>query len=201
MISIIDYGMGNLRSVQKAFQYLGYEAEVTNKKNIILSSSHVVLPGVGAFEDAMNALYEQELIDTIKSQISSGKPFLGICLGMQLLFDKSYEHGEHSGLSIFDGEVVKFNLDNKYKVPHMGWNKIDIKQGEIFDKNKINQYVYFVHSYYAAPKDAAIIAATTNYGNDFTSAVCKDNVYATQFHPEKSGDTGLEMLRKFGDIS
>lgn len=200
MISIIDYGMGNLRSVQKAFEYLGYQVVITDEYDVINNSSHVILPGVGAFDDAMKALRKRDLIGTIKKQIKSGKPFLGICLGMQLLFDKSYENGEHEGLKIFSGDIVKFNLDNNLKVPHMGWNKIDVKKGNIFDEDLDNQYVYFVHSYHVLKESKDIIAIKTNYGYEFTSAIAKDNVYATQFHPEKSGDIGLMMLKKFGEL-
>jgi glutamine amidotransferase len=201
MISIIDYGMGNLRSVQKAFEYLGYDAVITDNKKTISDASHIVLPGVGAFKDAIEALDAHGLVDTISNSIDSGKPFLGICLGMQLLFEKSYENGEYNGLSILEGEVVKFNLSSDYKVPHMGWNKIDVKKGNIFCSDEKDQYVYFVHSYHVVPTDEDVIATTTNYGYDFTSAVCKDNVFATQFHPEKSGKTGLKMLKRFGELS
>ncbi|MCK5130238.1 MAG: imidazole glycerol phosphate synthase subunit HisH [Clostridiales bacterium] len=200
MISIIDYGMGNLRSVQKAFEYLGYEAIITHDSNAIDNASHVVLPGVGAFQDAIKALVNRNLVSTIEKQIDAGKPFLGICLGMQLLFEKSYEHGEHKGLGIFNGEIVRFDLSSDYKVPHMGWNEIKIKQGEIFDQDKDDQYVYFVHSYHVKTKDRNIVAATTEYGYEFVAAVCKDNIFATQFHPEKSGDTGLAMLKRFGEL-
>lgn len=200
MIAVIDYGMGNLRSVQKAFEYLGYEAQITDDSAIIDSASHVVLPGVGAFGDAMDALHKQDLSETIKSQVEKGKPFLGICLGMQLLFDKSYEHGEFEGLGIVSGEVKKFVLPKKYKVPHMGWNKLKVLHGELFDKDDAHQYVYFVHSFYCDPSDKDITAATGNYGIDFCAAVAKDNVFATQFHPEKSGDIGLNMLKKFGEL-
>lgn len=200
MISIIDYGMGNLRSVQKAFEYLGHDAIITSDKKAINDASHIVLPGVGAFKDAIDALRQHELIGTIQSSVNSGKPFLGICLGMQLLFEKSYENGKYNGLSILKGDVVKFDIGSEYKVPHMGWNKINIKNGKIFDKENKDQYVYFVHSYHVVPNDENIIATTTNYGYDFTSAVCKDNILATQFHPEKSGETGLKMLKKFGEL-
>ena len=200
MIAVIDYGMGNLRSVQKAFEFLGYDAFITNEKEEIDSASHVVLPGVGAFGDAMDALNRLDLSDTIKKQVRKGKPFLGICLGMQLLFDKSYEHGEFEGLGIIGGEVKKFVLPVEYKVPHMGWNKLNVVGGALFDKNDAHQYVYFVHSFYCDPGDDTVIAAKANYGIDFCAAVAKDNVFATQFHPEKSGDTGLEMLKKFGEL-
>ena len=200
MISIIDYGMGNLRSVQKAFEFLGYDAQITDKTDVIDNASHVVLPGVGAFGDAMTALRGKELVGTIQSQVKKGKPFLGICLGMQLLFDKSYEHGEFEGLKIVSGEVRKFELPAEYKVPHMGWNKLNVVRGDIFDKNDAHQYVYFVHSFYCDPGSLNVTAATANYGIDFCAAVADGNVFATQFHPEKSGDTGLEMLKKFGEL-
>jgi glutamine amidotransferase len=200
MITIIDYGMGNLRSVQKAFEFLGYEAMVTDDKNKIEDASHLILPGVGAFGDAMKALDELGFVETIQNEVKKGKPFLGICLGMQLLFDKSYEHGEFEGLSIVPGEVKRFQLPAEYKVPHMGWNKINIQQGELFDKDEKDQYVYFVHSYYCDPKDKEYTAATSNYGIEFCAAVAYENVFATQFHPEKSSKTGLNMLRKFGEL-
>lgn len=200
MIAIIDYGMGNLRSVQKAFEFLGYDAQITDKNDIIDNASHVVLPGVGAFGDAMDALRRKNLVQTIQNQVKAGKPFLGICLGMQLIFDKSYEHGEFQGLGIISGEVKKFELPAEYKVPHMGWNKLNVVQGAIFDKNDAHQYVYFVHSFYCDPSDGKVTAATASYGTDFCAAVAEGNVFATQFHPEKSGDTGLEMLKKFGEL-
>ena len=200
MIAVIDYGMGNLRSVQKAFEFLGYEAEITDNPDIIDNASHVVLPGVGAFGDAMEALNKHGYVEAIKRQVKKGKPFLGICLGMQLLFDKSYEHGEFEGLGIIPGEVVKFELPQEYKVPHMGWNKLNVKQGAIFNKEESHQYVYFVHSFYCVPNDINTIAASADYGKEFCAAVAHDNVFATQFHPEKSGKIGLEMLEKFGEI-
>lgn len=199
MIAIIDYGMGNLRSVQKAFEFLGYEAVITKDSDVLDQASHVVLPGVGAFGDAMKALESRGLIKPIKKQVKSGKPFLGVCLGMQLLFDKSYEHGEFEGLGIVPGEVVKFDLPAEYKVPHMGWNKLDVMQGEIFDKKDTHQYVYFVHSYHCVPSDKKMIAANANYGEDFCAAVAYKNIFATQFHPEKSGEIGLKMLKEFGE--
>ena len=200
MIAIIDYGMGNLRSVQKAFEYLGYDAQITDSTAVMDSASHIVLPGVGAFGDAMASLNSLGFPDTLKAQVKKGKPFLGICLGMQLLFDKSYEHGEFEGLGIVPGEVVKFELPKEYKVPHMGWNKLDVKRGAIFDAQKQDQFVYFVHSFYCVPQKKESIAATASYGIDFCAAVAQDNVFATQFHPEKSGEIGLDMLRKFGEL-
>ncbi len=200
MITIIDYGMGNLRSVQKAFEFLGYEAQITDDKNKIKDASSLVLPGVGAFGDAMDALDKRELIDVIPNEVKKGKPFLGICLGMQLLFEKSYEHGEFLGLGIIPGEVKRFMLPNEFKVPQIGWNKLNIIQGEIFDKEQKDQYVYFVHSYYCDPNEKKYIAATSNYGVEFCAATAYDNVFATQFHPEKSSETGLNMLKKFGEL-
>ena len=200
MIAIIDYGMGNLRSVQKAFEFLGYDAIVTSESAKIDDASHVILPGVGAFGDAMQALNKKGFVETIQKQVKKGKPFLGICLGMQLIFDKSYEHGEFEGLKIINGEVKKFELPSEYKVPHMGWNKIDVKQGDIFDMEDKDQYVYFVHSFYCDPSDNNLTAATADYGINFCAAIAHNNVFATQFHPEKSGDTGLKMLKKFGEL-
>jgi glutamine amidotransferase len=200
LIAVIDYGVGNLKSVQKAFEFLGYEAQVTDDKNRIDNASHVILPGVGAFGDAMDALNKLDLVQVIQNQVRKGKPFLGICLGMQLLFDKSYEHGEFEGLSIIPGEVKRFQLPSEFKVPHMGWNRLTVSQGELFDKSEENQYVYFVHSYYCDPSDKSYTAATANYSIDFCAAVAHENVFATQFHPEKSSDTGLKMLKKFGEL-
>ncbi len=200
MIAIIDYGMGNLRSVQKAFEYLGYDAQITDSTAVMDSASHIVLPGVGAFGDAMDSLNRHDFPETLKAQVKKGKPFLGICLGMQLLFNKSYEHGEFEGLGIVPGEVVKFELPKEYKVPHMGWNKLDVKRGTIFDAQKQDQFVYFVHSFYCVPQKEESIAALSSYGIDFCAAIVQENVFATQFHPEKSGDIGLDMLRKFGEL-
>ena len=209
MIAIIDYGMGNLRSVQKGFERVGREAVVTSDAKTILSASKVVLPGVGAFPDCMRNLREYGLIEAVLQSISSGKPFLGICLGLQLLFTESEEFGISKGLDIIKGRVVRFKgpeFDNRQsatnilKVPHMGWNSISIRRrppalADIPD----NSHVYFVHSFHVVPEDKGVIATTTPYGIEFVSSVWKDNVFAVQFHPEKSQTLGLSILKRFGE--
>ncbi len=198
-IAIIDYGMGNLKSVYKAFLSLGLEAQVTSDPKEILRADKVVLPGVGAFKDAMHELRRSGLTDAIYETVEQGKPFLGICLGMQLLFDKSYEYGEVEGLKLLKGEIVK--LDVPLKVPHMGWNTLNFTKKEpLFTGLNDDSYVYFVHSYYLETKED-IISSTTNYGKEIAVSVQKDNIFATQFHPEKSGDIGLRMLKNFGGMS
>lgn len=197
-IAIIDYGMGNLKSVYKAFLSLGLEATVTSNPKEILSADKVVLPGVGAFKDAMTELTRSGLTDAVYETVEKGKPFLGICLGMQLLFDKSYEYGEVEGLKLLRGEIVK--LDVPLKVPHMGWNTLKItKKDPLFTGVAENSYVYFVHSYYLETTED-IVSSCTTYGKEIAVAVQKDNIFATQFHPEKSGDIGLQMLKNFGGI-
>jgi len=209
MIAIIDYGMGNLRSVQKGFERMGHEAVVTREPKQILSASKVVLPGVGAFPDCMRNLEEYGLIDAVHRSIESGKPFLGICLGLQLLFTEGEEFGVHKGLDIIKGRVVRFAgpqfgdrqaTSNNLKVPHMGWNSITIKRRppalqDVAD----NSHVYFVHSYYVVPEDKGVIATTTTYGTEFCSSIWKDNIFASQFHPEKSQAVGLSILKRFGE--
>jgi glutamine amidotransferase len=198
MIVIVDYGMGNLRSVQKGFEKVGHTATVTSDPDLIRSASKVVLPGVGAFGDAMQELRKRELVEPVKLAIAEGKPFLGICLGLQLLFDVSYEGGTYEGLGVLPGEVVRFELPHEYKVPHMGWNQLQIRRpAPILAGLAEGTHVYFVHSYYAVPRQSQDIAAETDYGRPFTSAVWRDNVFATQFHPEKSQADGLKILRNF----
>lgn len=199
MIAIIDYGMGNLRSVQKAFEFLGFNAQVTDNNQTLKDASHIVLPGVGAFADAAACLKKSGMQDTMLNEIKKGKPFLGICLGMQLLFDKSFENGEYEGLSLIPGDVVQFDVTG-LKVPHMGWNNLVVKDNVLFDSQGADKYVYFVHSYHAAhvPKD--YIIGEADYGYRFTAAVAKDNIFGLQFHPEKSGDAGLDMLKRFGGL-
>ena len=202
MIAIIDYGMGNLRSVQKGFERMGHEALVTSDARTILNASKVVLPGVGAFPDCMRNLQEYGLIDAVQKSISSGKPFLGICLGLQLLFTESEEFGISKGLDIIRGRVVRFKVQNStFKIPHMGWNSISIKRrspalADIPD----NSYFYFVHSFYVMPDDKSVIATSTPYENNFVSSIWKDNIFAVQFHPEKSQEIGLKVLRNFSKI-
>jgi len=202
MIAIIDYGMGNLRSVQKGFERMGREAVVTRDPRTILDASKVVLPGVGAFPDCMRNLDELGLIEPVKKSIASGKPFLGICFGLQLLFTESEEFGFSKGLDIIKGRVVRFNIqDPTFKIPHMGWNTLRIKRrppalADVPD----NSHFYFVHSFYVVPEDAGVIATTTDYGIEFVSSVWKDNVFACQFHPEKSQALGLSILKRFGEM-
>ena len=207
MIAIIDYGMGNLRSVQKGFEKVGHKAIVTSDPATIKDASHIVLPGVGAFPDCMRNLDEKGLLDIVPKVINSGKPFLGICLGLQLLFTESEEFGIHKGLDIIKGRVVKFDFSaqsleaSHLKVPHMGWNTVAVKRRppamEGIDEGA---YFYFVHSYYVVPEDEKVVATTTAYGVEFASSIWKDNLFATQFHPEKSQEKGLRILKNFGDI-
>ncbi len=200
MLAIIDYGAGNLRSVQKACELLGAEAVITSSASVIEQADHVILPGVGAFGDCMQSLKKTGLVDTVKKVAQSGKPFLGICLGMQLLFDSSEETPGVEGLGIFRGEIVKIPKQEGYKIPHMGWNSLQFpKETPLFQGLPDNPFVYFVHSFYAKPEDTSMIAATTDYCGELTVAIRKDNIFATQFHPEKSGDVGLAILQNFLD--
>ncbi len=203
MIAIVDYGMGNLRSVQKAFEAVGHQAMVTREHSKIADASHVVLPGVGAFGDCMNNLIRYELDTPIRQAISSGKPFLGICLGLQLLFTKSEEFGSHQGLGILAGTVKRFAPSSVMpgrKIPHMGWNTISFEQqSPLLHDIPPASHVYFVHSYYVVPQDSAVTCTTTEYGNSFVSSVYKDNIFASQFHPEKSQQVGLQLFRNFGN--
>ncbi|MEK6600188.1 MAG: imidazole glycerol phosphate synthase subunit HisH [Deltaproteobacteria bacterium] len=203
MIAIIDYDMGNLRSVQKGFERVGHNCIITRNPEDISNASHVVLPGVGAFKNCMDNLKNYGLIEPILNAIKSGKPFLGICLGLQLLFSESEEFGKHKGLDVIKGKVVRFPSEHPVplKIPHMGWNDIKIKNRPAVLKDiPDGSYFYFVHSYYVAPEDADIIATTTFYGIDFASSIWKDNIFACQFHPEKSQKTGLKILKNFGDM-
>ncbi|WP_066683776.1 imidazole glycerol phosphate synthase subunit HisH [Christensenella intestinihominis] len=199
MIAVIDYGMGNLRSVEKAFQYLGFDVCVTDRKQDLQDASHIVLPGVGAVADALASLSRRGLTGEIIRQAESGKPFLGICLGMQLLFKKSYENGEYEALGLVSGEVKPFR-SNGMRVPHMGWNSLKITDNPLFKNGGEEQYVYFVHSYHADGVPEENVIARTEYGYEFVSAVQKDNLFGLQFHPEKSGETGLAMLKNFGGL-
>jgi len=207
MIAVIDYGMGNLRSVQKGFEKVGHDAVVTSDPKAILDASHVVLPGVGAFPDCMRNLTQMGLVDTVHRVIDSGRPFMGICLGLQLLFEEGEEFGVHPGLGVLKGRVVRFptevpnNAEEIYKIPHMGWNRLHIKrQAPHLADVAEGSYVYFVHSFYVSPAEPGVAATTTDYGIEFVSSVWKDNVFATQFHPEKSQGLGLSILKRFGEI-
>lgn len=198
-IAIINYGMGNLRSVQKALEFLGYRAEITDKKLKIKGASAVILPGVGAFPKAMDELEKRDLIETIKIAVKSGKLFLGICLGMQILFSESEEFGLVKGLDIIKGKVVRFKKG--LKVPHMGWNQVDIKKNSDFFRGiPDNSFMYFVHSYYCKPTKKDVVLTMTDYGQKFASSIYQDNLFACQFHPEKSQKWGLKLLSNFGDL-
>jgi len=200
MIAIVDYGMGNLRSVEKGFKKVGVVAKVTSSPNDIDDADAVVLPGVGAFRDCIRNLTDLSLTDSIAKAIRKGKPYLGICLGLQVLFSESEEFGRCKGLDIFRGKVVRFQI--KEKVPHMGWNNVRItNRPPILSAVPDDSFFYFVHSYYVVPDDKAIVAATTDYGVSFTSMIWKDNVFATQFHPEKSQELGLKVLAGFGEFA
>jgi len=199
MIAIIDYGMGNLRSVQKGLERVGFEAIVTREVSEILSARGVVLPGVGAFSACMENLGKFGLIEPICRIVREKKPFLGICLGFQLLFSESEEFGKQKGLDLFAGKVVGFHADENLKVPHMGWNRIEKKTDSPFLEGISNgDYVYFVHSFYVVPDDRSIVATTTDYGDSFVSSIATDRLFACQFHPEKSQELGLRILANFG---
>ena len=200
MISIVDYGMGNLRSVKKAFESLGFLPTVTSNPEEILNSGGLVLPGVGAFGDCMKNLEEYNLIEPIRLFIKDGKPFLGICLGLQLLFEESEESPDVNGLGILKGKVVRFPRfdEGRLKVPHMGWNQVDARRPlPILKGIPVGSWFYFVHSYFPEPEDSTVIAGITHYGIEFTSAIEKDNIFACQFHPEKSSTLGLRILENF----
>lgn len=199
MIAIIDYGMGNLRSVSKAFEAVGHQAVVTRDARVIGNASHVVLPGVGAFGDCMANIEQYGLVEPIRAAIQSGKPFLGICLGLQVLFSESEEFGLHKGLDIIPGKVRRFVAGPTLKVPHIGWNQVHLQRTcPLFDGVTDGAEWYFVHSYFVDPSDQHVVAATTTYGSSFVSSVWKDNVVACQFHPEKSQVVGLQLIKNFG---
>ena len=197
MITILDYGEGNIRNVERAFQTLNQDVLVSNSVNDIEKATILVVPGQGAFKQAMSQLKKLNLIDPIKNHINAGKKFLGICLGFQILFESSEEHGNIKGLGILPGHFKKIESAS-LKVPHMGWNQVNIQnQSKLYKDIKNDSYVYFVHSYYVTNSDERIIASTTNYEQSFISAIQKNNLWATQFHPEKSGDIGLNILKNF----
>jgi len=207
MITIIDYEMGNLRSVEKAFEMLGYAARVSNNPEDLLTTDKIVLPGVGAFRDCINNLRAGGFVEPLLQHVESGKPLLGICVGMQMLFDESEEFGRHQGLGLVPGKVVRFPTDmteggERLKVPHMGWNNIQIqKPSPIFKDTADGSFVYFVHSYYCAADNPSDVAATCRYGEvEFCASVWRDNLMATQFHPEKSQAVGLDIFDQFGRI-
>lgn len=202
MIAIIDYGAGNIQSVYKALKFIGADCKVTSDKDEILNADGAILPGVGSFGDAMDTMTKRGIKDTIIEYTKSGKPFLGICLGLQLLFPESEETPGVKGLDIFKGTITKIpNQNRTLKIPHMGWNNISIKQKNgIFKGIEGKPYVYFVHSFYLKAQDKDIVAATTQYGVEIDAAVQKGNIIATQFHPEKSGEVGLKMLKNFVEM-
>ncbi len=202
-IGIVDYGMANLRSVQKAFESVGVAARVISTAEEIARMDRVVLPGVGAFADAVRTLREKELAGPILRHIESGKPFLGICLGLQMLFEVGYEDGVHQGLGVLKGKCIRFDVDSEIglKVPHMGWNQLEVvRPSPLFKGLAAGSNVYFVHGYHVVPDDAGVIATTTDYGRAFVSSVWRDNVVATQFHPEKSQKVGLKILENFAGM-
>ncbi len=209
MIAIVDYGMGNLRSVHKALERVGFQALVTQAPGAVEEAKGLVLPGVGAFRKAMDNLKALNLIDPLIKFIQSGRPFLGICLGLQLLFSESEEFGIHKGLGIFPGRVVRFPFSqpgspaskDSLKVPHMGWNSVQIQNGSpTLEGVAAGTHFYFVHSYYPVPEDREIIATTTDYGGEFVSSIGRGNLFACQFHPEKSQSSGLKILKNFGGL-
>jgi glutamine amidotransferase len=201
---LLDYGAGNLRSVYKALKFLGADVKLVSEASGMQGASGVVLPGVGAFDDCLNAMRRQELLEGCRDFVRTGKPFLGICVGYQALFDKSEEFNScAAGLGLFRGIVKKFPEHSGLKVPQIGWNRVAIRQpnSPLFKGMADGTYFYFVHSYFPVPEDASIISATTDYGIDFASAVSKDNVHATQFHPEKSQQAGLQLLKNFVQLT
>ena len=210
MIAIIDYGMGNLRSVHKAFETVGHQSVVTRDQRTIEEASHLVLPGVGAFADCMANLERYELIEPIRQSIKRGKPFMGICLGLQLLFTESEEFGTHRGLDVVPGRVKRFPLGRDdggsigsnadLKIPHMGWNSIEIHRVPPPLRGvDAGSHFYFVHSYYVEPHDSSVASTVTHYGLPFVSSIWRDNIFACQFHPEKSQSVGLRVIRNFGE--
>ncbi len=206
MIGIVDYGMGNLRSVCKALERVGGQAHLVSSARQVQEASKIVLPGVAAFGDTMDALHRAGLVEPLVGAIRRGVPYLGLCLGLQLLFDVSYEDGQHTGLGVLAGKVVRFQLDasvtgQRLSIPHMGWNQIRwTRDVPMFRGIEPGASVYFAHSYHVVPADDTVVAATTEYGYEFVSAVWKDNVFATQFHPEKSQAVGLRLLKNFVDL-
>jgi glutamine amidotransferase len=202
MIAIIDYEMGNLRSVQKAFERVGAEATVTGDPNVVAEAEKIVLPGVGAFRDAIAALKDRGLVEPIRESVAKEKPVLGICLGMQLFFDRSYEYGEYEGLGLLPGEVRRFDLPHDFKVPHMGWNEGRFKHASPLAAGIAEgSHYYFVHSYYACPADESVTLIESDYGGPFCAAVQRGRLFATQFHPEKSQSVGLKLLENFAKLA
>ncbi|WP_237225744.1 imidazole glycerol phosphate synthase subunit HisH [Rubinisphaera sp. JC750] len=202
MIHIIDYGMGNLRSVAKGFEKVEAEARICSDPAELASAEKIVLPGVGAFRDAIAHLNDQGFTQPLLDYIASGRPFLGICLGLQLLFDKSYEDGEYDGLGVIPGNVVKFKESPGLKIPHMGWNQLSNRRDDnpLFVGIPDDAWFYFVHSYHVVPTEEAVVAARTGHGDDVVAAIRRDNMFAVQFHPEKSQQNGLQILKNFANL-
>lgn len=198
MIAIIDYDAGNIKSVEKALMFLGEKVVITRDKDVIMRADGVILPGVGAFGDAMEKLHSYELVNVIHQYVATGKPFLGICLGLQLLFESSEESPGIEGLRLLKGKIIKIPTESGVKVPHIGWNDLAYPNaGTLFEGIPEHSYVYFVHSYYLQADDEGIVKATTEYGTHIHASVEKDNVFGCQFHPEKSSETGMQILRNF----
>ena len=198
MIKIVDYGMGNLRSVQKAFEWLGHTAVVCDQPTQLGDADKLVLPGVGAFRDAIHELRRQDMVAPILDHITAGKPFMGICLGLQLLMDVSFEDGEWPGLGVIAGTVERFREQPDLKIPHMGWNRLEmVGQPKLFENIPRDAYFYFVHSYHVVPKDRGVVIADSDHGGRFVAAIGRGNLWATQFHPEKSQKHGLQLLANF----
>ena len=200
MIAIIDYDAGNMKSVEKAFQYLNEDAVITRDRKAILGADRVVLPGVGAFGDAMERLHSYDLVETIRDAVKSGKPFLGICLGLQLLFDSSEETPGVKGLGLLPGEILRIPAAEGLKIPHMGWNKLELRSPSPLLEGAEGEYVYFVHSFHAEPEDRSIITSVCDYGMEVTASVGRGNVQAFQFHPEKSSRVGMRLLKNFVEL-
>ncbi len=200
-ISIIDYDMGNLRSVQKAIEHIGGTAVICRHPEDILAADKLILPGVGAFRDAMAALRERQLVEPLREVVARGTPLFGICLGLQMLFETSFENGQYDGLGLLAGDVVRFPETPGLEVPHMGWNQLDfVRESPYFGRLPADPYFYFVHSYYVRPTDPQVTVATSDHGQPFTAAVECRNIFATQFHPEKSQACGLQLLRHFATL-
>jgi glutamine amidotransferase len=197
MVTIVDYGSGNLRSVQKAFEHLGAVATITDDPEVVAAAERLVLPGVGAFGDAMRELRRRDLVAPIVAHVRADKPFFGICMGLQLLFETGWEGGRHAGLGLLAGDVMRFDLPAGYKVPHMGWNTVAWRDGGRTVGCGDGEHFYFVHSYHARPADETVVAAVTDYGGPFCAAVARGRLFATQFHPEKSQAAGLRLLQAF----
>lgn len=202
MIAIIDYDAGNIKSVEKALQYLGEEVIITREAEVILNADGVILPGVGAFGDAMDKLNRYGLTEVIHQYVETGKPFLGICLGLQLLFEESEESPRVRGLHLLDGKIVRIPAENGLKVPHIGWNDLSFpREGKLFRGLKEHSYVYFVHSFYLQAEEEQVVTATAEYGVNIHASVEKGNVFACQFHPEKSSEVGMQILRNFIELT